>query len=480
MVEYVKEGKIIAVTGCKSDETEIEIPEFIEDLPVAKIKENAFSEMTKLEKVKFPKNLKLISSYAFAGCKKLKEVVFQEGLERIEDWAFISTNLENVNLPNSLKFIGENAFLGTLAKFKIDESIKKKQELKKLKQRVTTKNNATIFPVELLLNMEDITLEIIKERANYHSSELEDVEEGKMQYRMLDLPFLFDQDEWMIAIYTKMPLSNVTITLDKDSKGKIGLYEDDDPDFLVLKATIYQDKEAVGDVAFKCPYLENISFEVSDVYSVENNGYISFIRFTVKMDNYGSANIDREYAFDYFKELEGKYLTQLKNNLIDQSTYDSLKNEISQVASDAIKSFLKQVSGAPILNYILEIIDLLQKHDDFNINDELDTFVQTQLLKIYNTLGDYKSFENICFDLKPLTKFITEHLGSNLEEINQKYNIFIKDDEGNQLSIEDIALYRTTFVDNDYNLTLHAEYMNYIFQVMNKLEREYCIKTFQG
>lgn len=74
----------------------------------------------KLERVLIPaiyqgKPVKEIASHAFAEETLIKEVVIAEGVEKIGYYAFKScTNLNSINLPLSLKVIGENAFYGTL------------------------------------------------------------------------------------------------------------------------------------------------------------------------------------------------------------------------------------------------------------------------------------------------------------------------------------------------------------------------------
>ena len=113
MLEYVIKGKYAEIIGATDDETIINIPKKIDDYIVVKIAENAFIEHPSLISVSIPKTVRVIGSYAFASCKKLRKVVFEEGLQYINNWAFISCNIEDITLPNSLIFLGENAFLGS-------------------------------------------------------------------------------------------------------------------------------------------------------------------------------------------------------------------------------------------------------------------------------------------------------------------------------------------------------------------------------
>ena len=51
MVDYIVEGKIVVIVGSSDDEEEIIIPEFIDELPVAKIGANSFNELKNLKRV---------------------------------------------------------------------------------------------------------------------------------------------------------------------------------------------------------------------------------------------------------------------------------------------------------------------------------------------------------------------------------------------------------------------------------------------
>ena len=64
-------------------------------------------------------------------------------------------------------------------------------------------------------------------------------------------------------------------------------------------------------------------------------------------------------------------------------------------------------------------------------------------------------------------------------KLKHKYGVYIQDDEGKQLSVEEIANYRAYLLDNDFNYNLHADFLNYIYQLMCKLNQEYAMKTYQ-
>lgn len=86
------------------------------------IPRDAFSNLVCLRNFVFPKELKIIRSFAFAGTQLEGDLIIPEGVERIEDFAFSSESLaefldkvENnltgvLILPASLRYIGEYAF----------------------------------------------------------------------------------------------------------------------------------------------------------------------------------------------------------------------------------------------------------------------------------------------------------------------------------------------------------------------------------
>lgn len=80
---------------------------------VTEIGERAFSSMDNLSFVKIPGTVKTIGKDAFrsAGYKVSKlTVILEKGITTIGDTAFASTNIHELNIPDSVKAIGEGAF----------------------------------------------------------------------------------------------------------------------------------------------------------------------------------------------------------------------------------------------------------------------------------------------------------------------------------------------------------------------------------
>lgn len=115
-----------AFQGCKNLRT-IHIPR-----SVWRIEEGAFQDCTNLENIVLPKGLTHLGARAFAGCKGLKsielpgsigtleegtfqdsgltEAVLRSGVRWVGAYAFAGTPLRDVTLPESVDFIGANAF----------------------------------------------------------------------------------------------------------------------------------------------------------------------------------------------------------------------------------------------------------------------------------------------------------------------------------------------------------------------------------
>ena len=100
----INEIGVSAFEGCTSLET-IEIPE-----DVASLESSTFSKCTSLADVSLPSTLKSIGREAFHGCTSLKEIKLPDGLERINTGAFWATGLENIEIPASVVDVGPNAF----------------------------------------------------------------------------------------------------------------------------------------------------------------------------------------------------------------------------------------------------------------------------------------------------------------------------------------------------------------------------------
>ncbi len=84
----------------------------VKSYDVTSIAPNAFTSV-RLQRLVIPGNVKVVDKAAFLG-SLVEEVVLEEGVERIEtDAFFYSYDLHTIAVPNSIKYIGKNAFAKT-------------------------------------------------------------------------------------------------------------------------------------------------------------------------------------------------------------------------------------------------------------------------------------------------------------------------------------------------------------------------------
>lgn len=113
-------SQTVTITGCDTTVTAIEIPNSLEKLPVTKIADSAFSNMSgyvkphdSLTSVKLPSTLTSIGARAFYGCTNLSnaDLAACTELTTIGDEAFSGNSaLTSVKFPASLSYIGSYAF----------------------------------------------------------------------------------------------------------------------------------------------------------------------------------------------------------------------------------------------------------------------------------------------------------------------------------------------------------------------------------
>lgn len=85
----------------------------ISEVAVKAIPDGTYLRMPLLEKVVLPETLEIIGKSVFADCKQLREINFPESLKAIGEFAFITTDLREVVLPSSLVKIGDYAIDGS-------------------------------------------------------------------------------------------------------------------------------------------------------------------------------------------------------------------------------------------------------------------------------------------------------------------------------------------------------------------------------
>lgn len=103
----------VYAVGGRALSNEYYIKEITFENGIEKLYTDACSHNDNLHTVNIPESMRSIGEYAFTYCPSLENVNISEGLERIDTGAFECTNLHEIKLPNSLRVIGSGAFKDT-------------------------------------------------------------------------------------------------------------------------------------------------------------------------------------------------------------------------------------------------------------------------------------------------------------------------------------------------------------------------------
>ncbi len=109
--EYEVDNSQVKIIGYNGNDSFLEIPASIDELPVTSVGVGVFDGCTSLTSVTIPDGVKNIGDYAFAGCTNLKSVVLPDSVTSIGECVFqLCKNLESVRLPNGITSIEIDTF----------------------------------------------------------------------------------------------------------------------------------------------------------------------------------------------------------------------------------------------------------------------------------------------------------------------------------------------------------------------------------
>ena len=123
----VYENKTAAITGIKTPDTVVTVPEKVGGYTVVEIASEAFRDDEMLQLLTLPKTVTKVSESAFSGCSALIKADLGGGVKKIEASAFYDCEyLCEVVGTDSLIYIDEVAFYActSLARFSFPESLK--------------------------------------------------------------------------------------------------------------------------------------------------------------------------------------------------------------------------------------------------------------------------------------------------------------------------------------------------------------------
>ncbi|NLZ88165.1 MAG: leucine-rich repeat domain-containing protein, partial [Clostridiales bacterium] len=99
------------ITGYSGNDSELTVPDKVDEYPVAEIGAEAFSGCYNLTGITLLEGLQSIGDQAFFECESLTGITLPKGLQSIGDYAFFSCgSLTSMTLPEGLQSIGDRAF----------------------------------------------------------------------------------------------------------------------------------------------------------------------------------------------------------------------------------------------------------------------------------------------------------------------------------------------------------------------------------
>ena len=114
--ELVENDSFYMVTGYYGNAKEYTVPTIYDGLRVIGIKEGAFKDNTRLEKITISTNVQSIGAKAFAGCISLKSIEIPQSVTALSNNLFEGcSSLETIKIHSKIKTIGEETFKNCVA-----------------------------------------------------------------------------------------------------------------------------------------------------------------------------------------------------------------------------------------------------------------------------------------------------------------------------------------------------------------------------
>lgn len=123
---YTVIGQEVTVTGFTGEPEILDIPPYIEDLPVTSVRDNAFYRCTSLRCISLPATVKTMGHHCFYGCTALTDAALPKRLESIGMGCLEGcTSLKSITLPETLETLPDSCFrqCTSLSEMMIPQSI---------------------------------------------------------------------------------------------------------------------------------------------------------------------------------------------------------------------------------------------------------------------------------------------------------------------------------------------------------------------
>ena len=482
MVQYEVRGNMVVITGCSKDESNLDLPDEIENKPVGKIEANTFNNMENITRLVVPGTCKVIGAYAFAACTNLEELILEEGVETIEDWAFISCNIKSISLPQSLRSVGNNAFLGNEIKTDVEEFMERMSTMRRPKNH--TNNKCMILPMNLVNSKENIKDNFIQAESKYVDQQFDARDIDNMPESEMDIPFLFDGSEFLLVVYNRKPLESLKVELASESNTSIGLYSENDPEFLCLKGNVLTKGQFITSFHFKAPYLEAVEFKCQGIDSLQSEGmYYYFLHMKAELSCFGNGNFNNEFALNQFNDLLFKYRNKYNNKKINDEQIQYIENTFAEKILLTMEGFFTQLDGSPRLLYLMNLYKALLEDqtdetlDKTKINEVYSNF----LMNAYNELTGIESLTKIAFDdIDDRLVEIEEIVQKPHYDIAAKYDIQLTDSVGNPIDINDAKALRDKFFGLEQNYKLHGDYLFFVYQELRQMDNEFKVMEYES